>query len=52
MVRGLAQVTTDPFIRLRLIKLVARYEDGGVAARTPLAPVDLKSQSQGTGSER
>jgi hypothetical protein len=26
-VRELAQITTDPFIKQRLIKLVARYED-------------------------
>ena len=51
-VRELAQLTTDPFIKQRLIKLVARYEEGGVAARTPLTPVDLECQNQGTGSER
>jgi len=51
-VRELAQRTTDPFIKRRLIKLVGRYEDGDVAAHTPLTPVDLKFQSQGTGSER
>ena len=32
-VRELAQITTDPFIKQRLIKLIARYEEGGVAAR-------------------
>jgi hypothetical protein len=52
MVRELAQITTDPFIKRRLIKLVARYEDGDVAARTLFTPGDLKCQSQGTGSER
>jgi hypothetical protein len=51
-VRELAQITTDPFIKQRLIKLVARYEDGDVAARILLTPGDLKCQSQGTGSER
>lgn len=47
-VRELAEITTDLFIKQRLIKLVGRYEDGAVAARTPLTPVDLKFPSQGT----
>lgn len=51
MVRELSQKATDPFIKARLVKLVARYEDGNVT-RTSLTPVDLKFQSQGTGSER
>lgn len=44
-VRELAQITTDPFIKQRLIKLAERYEEGDVAARTPLTPVDLKLQN-------
>lgn len=51
-VRELAQVTTDPFIKQRLIKLAERYEEGGVVPHTPLTPVDLKFSSQSTGSER
>ena len=51
-VRELAQKATDPFTKQRLMKLVARYEEGGVVARTSLTPADLKFQSQGTGSER
>lgn len=51
-VRELAEKATDPFIKARLVTLVARYEDGDVTARTLLTPVDLKFQSQGTGSER
>ena len=51
-VRELAQITTDLFIKQRLIKLAERYEEGGVAARNLQAPVDLKLQNQGTGSER
>ena len=51
-VRELAQITTDPFIKQRLIKLAERYEEGDVAARTPLTPVDLKLQNQGIRSER
>lgn len=50
-VRELSQKATDPFIKARLVKLIARYEDS-VVNRASLAPVDLKSQRQGTGSER
>lgn len=51
-VRELAEVTTDPFIKQRLIKLAERYEECGVAPHTPLTPVDLKISRQRTGSER
>jgi hypothetical protein len=51
MVRELSQKATDPFIKARLVKLVARYVDGNVT-RSSLTPVDLKFQSQGIGSER
>ena len=49
-VRELSQKATDPFIKARLVKLVARYEDGGVN-RTSVTPA-LKFKSQGIGSER
>ena len=52
IVRELAEKACDPFIKGRLMKLVARYDDGGVTAPTPLTPINLKVQSQGTGSER
>lgn len=52
MVHELAQITTDPFIKQRLIKLAVRYEDGGVAARAPLTPEVLKFRSQDAGSDR
>lgn len=51
IVRDLAEITTDPFIKRRLLALLPRYEDR-VPARTPLTPADLKIQSPGTGSER
>ena len=51
LVCELAEKTTDPFIKRRLFALVARY-DGGVIARTPTTPVDLKFRNQATGSER
>jgi hypothetical protein len=51
IVRELAELTTDPFIKRRLLALISRYDDGG-PARTPLTPVDLELQSRGTGSEQ
>lgn len=52
MVRDLAEKAADPFIKQRLGNLVARYESGCIAARTPLTPIDLEFQSQGSGSEQ
>ena len=49
-VRELAEKAIDPFIKKRLLDLVARYD--GFVARTPLTPIDLKFKSQGTGSEQ
>jgi hypothetical protein len=51
LVRELAERTTDPFIKRRLLALISRYDDGGTA-RTPLTPVDLQFQSRDTGSEQ
>ena len=51
VLRELVEKTNDPFIKRRLLALMSRYDDK-VSARTPLTPVDLKFQSQGTGSER
>lgn len=51
VLRELAEKANDPFIKRRLLALMSRYDDT-VTARTPATPVDLKFQSQGTGSER
>jgi hypothetical protein len=51
VLRELVEKTNDPFIKRRLLALMSRYDDS-VYARTPLTPVDLKFQSQGTGSEQ
>lgn len=37
LVRELAEKTTDPFIKRRLLTLVSRYDDG-VSIRAPLPP--------------
>jgi hypothetical protein len=47
----LAEKASDPFIKQRLLALVARYDEDAVA-RTPLTPIDLEFRSNGTGSER
>ena len=51
VLRDLVATTNDPFIKRRLLALMSRYEDR-VTTRTPLTPVDLKVQSQSTGSEQ
>jgi hypothetical protein len=50
-VRELAEKANDPFIKGRLLALISRYDDTATA-RAPLTPIDLKFQSQGTGSEK
>jgi hypothetical protein len=50
-VRDLAEKAADPFIKNRLLDLVARYEDGP-KPRTTLTPIDLQFESRGTGPER
>jgi hypothetical protein len=49
--RDLVATTNDPFIKKRLLALMSRYEDR-VTTNTPLTPVDLKVQSQSTGSKQ
>ena len=51
VLRDLVATTNDPFIKRRLLALMSRYEDRATS-RTPLTPVDLKVQSQSTGSEQ
>jgi hypothetical protein len=51
-VRELAEKASDPFIKGRLLDLVARYEDDGPKTPRPLTPVDLQFASRGTGPER
>ena len=51
-VRELAEKADDPFIKGRLLDLVARYEDGTRKTPTQLTPVDLQFASRGTGPER
>ena len=51
LLQALAEKTNDPFIKRRLLALMSRYDDK-VTARTPLTPIDLTFQSQGTGPER
>jgi hypothetical protein len=51
VLRDLVATTNDPFIKKRLLALMSRYEDR-ISAHTPLTPVDLKFQSQSTGSEQ
>ena len=50
-VRELAEKANDPFTKGRLLALLSRYDDS-VTARTPLTPIDLQFQSQGTGPEQ
>jgi hypothetical protein len=50
-VRDLAEKAADPFIKNRLLDLVARYEDGP-KLRTTLTPIDLQFESRGNGPER
>ena len=51
-VRYLADKAADPFIKGRLLDLVARYEDDGIKPPTTLTPIDLEFASCGTGPER
>jgi len=51
VLRELVEKTNDPFIKRRLLALMSRYDDR-ITARSPLTPVDLEFQSQGTGSEQ
>jgi hypothetical protein len=51
-VRDLANKAADPFIKGRLLDLIARYEDDGLKPPTTLTPNDLEFASRGTGPER
>ena len=51
VLRDLVETTNDPFIKRRLLALMSRCVDR-VTARTPLTAVDLKVQSQSTGSKQ
>lgn len=50
VVRELAESTTDPFIKRRLLALLSRYDDG-VVTRTSPPPADLEFKSRIPGSE-
>jgi len=50
LVRDLAERTTDPFIRRRLLRLAEKYDPNTVPRRA--TPVDLQYDARGTGSER
>ena len=45
LVRELADQTTDPFIRKRLLALASRYDDG-VPPRTPIALAELEMKGR------
>lgn len=51
VVRELAESTTDPFIKRRLLALLSRYDDGAVARTSPPS-ADLEFKSRITGSEQ
>jgi len=51
-VRALAQKAADPFIKRRLLDLVARYEDDDFKTASTLTPIDLQFESRGTGPEK
>jgi hypothetical protein len=42
----------DPFIKGRLLDLVARYEDDDFKTASTQTPVDLQIESRGTGPEK
>ena len=50
VVRELAEMTNDPFIKKRLLALVSRYDD--IVTVRPATPIDLEFQSKGIGPER
>jgi hypothetical protein len=51
-VRDLAEKANDRFIKHRLLKLAATYEDISRRSATLLTPNSLQFKSQGTGSEQ
>ena len=51
-VRDLAEKAADPFIKRRLLGLVARYEDDDFKTASTMTPIDLQFESRGTGLEK
>ena len=51
-VRDLAEKAADPFIKRRLLDLVARYEDDAFKTASAQTPIDLQFESRGTGPEK
>ena len=51
-VRDLAEKAADPFIKRRLLDLVARYEDDDFKTASTLMPIDLQFECRGTGPEK
>jgi hypothetical protein len=51
-VRDLAEKAADPFIKRRLLDLVARYEDDDFKTASTLTSIDLQFESRGTGPEK
>ena len=51
LIRDLAD-KADPFIKRRLLDLVARYEDDDFKTASTLTPIDLQFESRGTGPEK
>ena len=51
-VRDLAEKAADPFIKRRLLDLVARYEDDDFKTASTQTPIDLPFESRSTGPEK
>jgi hypothetical protein len=51
-VRDLAEKAADPFIKRRLLDLVARYEDDDFKTASTQTPIDLQFESRSTGPEK
>ena len=51
-VRDLAEKAADPFLKGRLLDLVARYEDDDFKTASTQTPIDLQFESRGTGPEK
>ena len=51
-VRDLAEKAADPFIKRRLLDLVARYEDHDFKTASTLTSIDLQFECRSTGPEK
>lgn len=51
VVRDLAESTTDPFIKRRLLALLSRYDDGAVTRTSP-SSADLEFKGRITSTEQ